>query len=186
MRASVLGIAAVLSLTATADAQDRGVLELGLDGALELRAHRALAELRAAPDTVLEPFTTDGCSGGLSEVWSLVAASFPAFAQAHRSRPPWEACCVEHDRAYHRGGDTPGAEASYQSRLDADAALRACVKATAFKRSEDLSALYGMTPLQIGNTYGTIAEAMYLAVRFGGAPCTGLSWRWGYGYPPCP
>ena len=40
------------------------------------------------------PFTTDGCSGGLSWYWRLL----------HRKAPPWEKLCVEHERAYHAGG----------------------------------------------------------------------------------
>jgi len=30
-----------------------------------------------------------------------------------------------------------------------------------------------------------IAEIMYRAVRLGGAPCTTLPWRWGFGWPKC-
>ena len=28
-------------------------------------------------------------------------------------------------------------------------------------------------------------ELMFIAVRIGGGPCTGLAWRWGHGWPPC-
>lgn len=40
------------------------------------------------------PFTTDGCSGGMSWLWRKIA----------RRAPPWEGACVEHDRAYWQGG----------------------------------------------------------------------------------
>ena len=33
--------------------------------------------------------------------------------------------------------------------------------------------------------YAAIAELMYRAVRIGGIPCSGLPWRWGYGWPEC-
>jgi len=44
----------------------------------------------------LKPFTTDGCSGGMSLLWRKVIGH----------PPPWEDLCVEHDRAYHVGGHT--------------------------------------------------------------------------------
>lgn len=40
------------------------------------------------------PFTTDGCSGGMTLMWRAV------FGQ----RPPWDDLCIEHDRAYWAGG----------------------------------------------------------------------------------
>ena len=131
------------------------------------------------------PFATDGCSGGLSHVWAYVAEVFPAFAKAHEARPPWESCCAEHDRVYHLAGPDPDPERSFDNRLEADQHLRACVLATADERSPNLVEGYGMTPAQVNAAYSAIAEAMYLAVRVGGGPCTGMPWRWGYGYPPC-
>jgi len=38
---------------------------------------------------------------------------------------------------------------------------------------------------QVMSLYESIAESMYTAVRLGGMPCTGLAWRWGYGWPAC-
>jgi hypothetical protein len=56
------------------------------------------------------PFTTDGCSGGMTAIWKLI-----------RGRPPpWNDLCVTHDRAYWAGG-TVGA------RRAADRALMAGV-----------------------------------------------------------
>ena len=40
------------------------------------------------------PFTTDGCSGGMSWAWKLVL----------RRPPPWEGACVEHDKSYWQSG----------------------------------------------------------------------------------
>ena len=57
------------------------------------------------------PFTTDGCSGGLSFAWRLLFGSVT----------PWEDCCIEHDRVYWRGGTAA-------SRRAADRALLACVR----------------------------------------------------------
>lgn len=154
-----------------------------LGRALELPAHRALMAVRDGAD--LAPFETDGCSGGLSHGWTVVADAFADFAAAHQSAPPWESCCVTHDRAYHAAGGADTATASWQARLAADDALRACVSATAGDRVEALADLYAMTPAQVQAAYDAIADAMRLAVRVGGGPCTGLAWRWGYGYPSC-
>lgn len=40
------------------------------------------------------PFTTDGCSGGMTWLWKL----------AFDSDPPWNDKCVEHDKLYWAGG----------------------------------------------------------------------------------
>jgi hypothetical protein len=156
-----------------------------LSRTVELPAHRRLAEVRQAPDTRLAPFTTDGCSGGLSSLWTFIAERYPAFAEAHEGVPPWEPCCVAHDRAYHAGGSDPDPEASYTARIAADEELRRCVAATASDRDDVLQELYGMTETQVRLVYDAIGTAMFQAVRLGGGPCTGLPWRWGYGYPQC-
>lgn len=155
------------------------------DRAIEMPAHNRLIALIAQPETALAPFETDGCSGGLSHAWRAMAASFPEFAKVHAAQPPWEACCVTHDRAYHTAGGARSAGTSFDARLAADAALQVCVAASASDRVEVLSDVYGLSPEQIASAFQGIAEAMYLAVRVGGAPCTGLPWRWGYGYPMC-
>ncbi|MEM0946838.1 MAG: hypothetical protein AAGK37_05500 [Pseudomonadota bacterium] len=152
---------------------------------VELPAHRALQRIMAREDTALAPFTTDGCSGGLSASWTVVADQFPDFAEAHGGVPPWQGCCVSHDRAYHDAGGTLDADASYDARLVADTALRACVEAEGETRIEVIADLYGVQDDTVRQAYVTIAGSMFLAVRLGGGPCTGLPWRWGYGYPQC-
>ena len=52
------------------------------------------------------PFTTDGCSGGMTWAWRTLL----------RRPPPWEGLCVAHDRAYWRGG-------TQRDRILADRAL---------------------------------------------------------------
>jgi hypothetical protein len=173
--------ALALCLLATpAAAQDNA-----LQRTLEMPAHRLLTAVITAPGAGPVPFVTDGCSGGLSSSWRVVADLVPGFAEAHHAVPPWEACCVTHDRAYHDAGGarTPGA--SYAARLAADTALRACVVATGQTRLADLSTRYGGTEPQIRRAYAALAEAMFAAVRMGGGPCTGLPWAWGFGYPGC-
>ncbi|GAA6191763.1 hypothetical protein [Phaeobacter sp. NW0010-22] len=171
------GFAAVLCLLPlTGQAQD-------MQSLVEMPGHRALIEVGNQSD--LKPFVTDGCSGGLSYSWTLVADTFPDFAEAHNQLPPWENCCVIHDRAYHNMAGAETAQASYDARVVADEALQSCVVDTGSLRVVELAELYGASQQQVLGAYETIAGAMYLAVRFGGGPCSGLPWRWGYGYPEC-
>ncbi len=58
----------------------------------------------------LSPFTTDGCSGGMSWGWRLL----------FRRPPPWEGECIEHDHAYWLGGNR-------RLRLEADRILAGAV-----------------------------------------------------------
>ena len=158
---------------------------VGLAGQLELRAHKTLIDQFSQDPDALRPFETDGCSGGLSEVWNLISGQFPEFSSLHEDTPPWESCCVTHDRVYHNAGGASTAVASYQARVRADAALRSCVLETGESRKSDLAPQYKVTTEQVMVAYGLIADAMHLAVRFGGAPCSALPWRWGYGFPDC-
>jgi hypothetical protein len=151
---------------------------------LEMQAHQKLVQLIRG-GSVLTVFTSDGCSGGLSDAWRAISDQFPKFAKAHETNPPWEACCLVHDRAYHVAGGATEAQQSYDLRLAADNALRECVFSTRFERSTDLSKQYGLTEQQVRAAYSIIAKTMFEAVRIGGRPCSGLEWRWGYGYPRC-
>jgi hypothetical protein len=90
------------------------------------------------------PFTTDGCSGGMTALWRLVS----------RRDPPWQGACVEHDRAYWRGG-------TKRQRAVADGWLAVRVSAAG---------------------YPWWSFAMWAAVRIGGHPLLPTSWRWGYGW----
>lgn len=61
------------------------------------------------------PFTTDGCSGGMSKVWKLFS-----------NKPtPWESCCVSHDYDYWKGG-------TEMHRLRSDFRLYHCVKSRGY------------------------------------------------------
>ena len=82
-----------------------------------------------------KPFASDGCS------------MFP--------NGNWNDCCVEHDRAYWRGGSAAGRKA-------ADRALRDCVA----KKGHPI-----------------IARLMYFGVRAGGAPWYPAPYRGGFGWP---
>ena len=171
--------------TAAADAApSAGSLIEDIERLVELPAHRRLIETRSAEGVSLAPFVTDGCSGGLSAGWTFAASQVPALATLHGAHPPWEACCVAHDRAYHAA---PGAdaEASFDARLAADRAMRECVLAEGALRKPVLMAEYGLGDVAVDLLYEGIAAAMYRAVRLGGVPCSALPWRWGYGWPYC-
>ncbi|SDK17902.1 hypothetical protein [Aliiruegeria lutimaris] len=156
-----------------------------LSRTLELPSHQWLETLRSTPEVTLNDFTTDGCSGGMSSLWAFFAERYPSFVEALGGHPPWEECCVTHDRAYHTGGPDPAAEASYEARLEADRVLRECVRETQSAQDSILRDEYGLSEPQVRAAYGAVAAGMYQAVRLGGGPCTGLPWRWGYGYPQC-
>ncbi len=153
---------------------------------LELTLHQRLQDRIGLVDSELSAFTTDGCSGGLSVGWDYFSKQAGFFKERHGTRPPWENCCVEHDRAYHAGGGAGLTPAEgFAAREQADEELRACVMSTVTGRREVLRSDYHFSDEEIDMLYATISESMFQAVRLGGMPCTGLSWRWGYGWPDC-
>ena len=161
-------------------------LSVPLDERLELARHQRLVMRKVEPGTTLAAFVSDGCSGGLSVGWHYLAGRFPDFRARHGGRPPWEACCIAHDRRYHAGGGAGlDARTSFAARLAADRELRSCVERVGPVRAPELRTEYGLAREEVGILYATIADLMYHAVRLGGVPCTGLPWRWGYGWPAC-
>lgn len=170
-------------------AQDGAKSEGFIDSAMrdfEVGQHERLLRVQSAPGAALSKFTTDGCSGGLSAVWETATGAIAAIATRHGRHPPWEACCVAHDRLYHAGAPAgTGAGASFNLRLSADTALRQCVQQTGEERAASLAAEYGISESDVRRLYDGLADILYRAVRIGGAPCTGLSWRWGYGWAQC-
>ena len=63
--------------------------------------------------------------------------------------------------------------------------LEACVINTGARRAPELSLQYDLSMEDVEQIYQVIADLMYRAVRIGGVPCSGLPWRWGYGWPSC-
>lgn len=179
MRRAALAIALLAALNAGPAPAQNAAREF-----LEMPAHRVLMGIVATEP--LAPFTTDGCSGGLSESWNTLSDLLPQLAERHGTLPPWESCCIRHDETYHAAGGASTAEESFAARYQADEDLRLCVLDTANSRISALVEEYGMTEAQIRASYEVISRAMFEAVRLGGVPCSGLPWRWGYGYPQCP
>ncbi len=91
----------------------------------------------------LKPFKSDDCSGGMS--WS--------YKKATGRRVPWADACVEHDRAYHKGGTA-------KERVEADKWLLINVAEAGYP-------WWGL--------------AMFAAVRVGGVSWLPTSYRWGFG-----
>ena len=152
----------------------------------EIEQHRRLLAVKARPDTSLSEFRTDGCSGGLSVGWDYLGSVVSKFQAVHGAQPPWENCCIAHDRHYHEGGPADGGEEeSHAARLQDDLELKACIRNVGNFRASELSVVYGLSEKEVATIYEHIADLMFLAVRLGGMPCTGLSWRWGYGWPNC-
>ena len=89
----------------------------------------------------LKPFQSDGCS------------SFPD--GTYKQQTIWLSCCIEHDRAYWKGG-------TYDERKEADKALKVCIK-------------------NVGEP--EIANLMLAGVRVGGTPYLPTGFRWAYGWP---
>lgn len=153
---------------------------------LEIRLHRRLAAVRQQKDSFLSAFATDGCSGGLSVGWEYLANTFAGFREKHGNSPAWEDCCIEHDRTYHdAGGRDLTAEDSFLLREAADLQLKRCVLRTGTTRGPQLMLDYNLSSQEVEKLYQHIAELMYRAVRLGGVPCSGLPWRWGYGWQNC-
>jgi len=153
---------------------------------LELGRHQQLAAKKSISGTVLTKFTTDGCSGGLSVGWTYLADKIERVQSTLGVHPPWESCCIEHDKSYHVAGDR-GMTAidSLVLRKEADSALKMCVLQVGVERTPELTAKYNLSAQEVEFLYKTISSLMYHAVRVGGVPCSGLPWRWGYGWPVC-
>lgn len=180
-----LGLLAGLAAPACGIAGSGDEPDPALPFSVEMTGHRRLVGVMVEAGYRATPFATDGCSGGLSLAWRAIGDLLPPFAETHQENPPWEACCVTHDRVYHAAGGARTAEESHRARLVADEALRVCVRDAGARRSPQLMETYGVTEAQIAAAYALIADAMFNAVRLGGGPCSGLPWRWGYGYPGC-
>jgi hypothetical protein len=158
----------------------------GLEHRFELGQHERLVKTRKSKGAKLASFASDGCSGGLSAGWRLIASTLPAIAARYGDRPPWESCCIAHDRAYHIGaGPDADAETSFDARRLADEELRQCVMRVGEERMPALTAEYGLRYDEVSQLHRRIADIMHGAVRLGGVPCTGLPWRWGFGWPHC-
>ena len=152
----------------------------------ELSRHSKLLKTIHSPEAELEPFVTDGCSGGLSVGWNYISGKIDTFEDIHGTLPPWESCCVTHDKVYHSGAlrdDTK--QMSFNRRKEADTALKQCVIDTGMNRTPELLDEYAISAEELNTIYHTIAELMYRAVRIGGMPCSGLPWRWGFGWQGC-
>lgn len=166
--------------------EQSGSMMDSLERTLELDGHNKLIVTMQAPGSSLAAFTTDGCSGGLSVGWQYLSERITRLKKVHGELPPWESCCVDHDHCYHTaGGPEITAEKSFEARREADEILRSCVQQVGAGRAPELADQYGLSREEVGHIYKIIGDLMYRSVRLGGIPCSGLPWRWGYGWPEC-
>ena len=149
--------------------------------ALEGQQMKHLAVQQNRSGITIDAFNSDGCSGGMSSAWSYLSDTLPEFVRYAGEKPPWEHCCVAHDRHYWRGESDMG----FAKRELADAELRQCVQLKGREQSNEISTILRLPKQDIIELIDLTAVLMYQAVRIGGAPCTGLAWRWGYGWPRC-
>jgi hypothetical protein len=149
--------------------------------ALETQQMERLASQQNRSGITIDAFNSDGCSGGMSSTWGYLSDTLPEFIRYAGDKPPWEHCCVAHDRHYWRGESNHG----FSQREQADEQLRQCVKLTGREQGDEISTILGLQKQDIIELIDLTALLMYQAVRIGGAPCTGLPWRWGHGWPPC-
>jgi hypothetical protein len=131
----------------------------------------------------ISKFETDGCSGNVSEAWSLSIRGLSAlsknFAEKYEGAQniPFEDACVRHDKIYYLGAG------GYDARLQADNKLRADIISYGINNAEQIRDRASLkTKEDAIFMYEIIAEAVYRGVRLGGGPCTGQSYAWGYGY----
>lgn len=175
----LLGIIIVISADAGTDTHRTADTRQG--PRYEQARQQRLARVQSSKQNHLSTFTTDGCSGGLSDGWRFLAHHLPAFGKTFGQNPPYEDCCVAHDLAYWRGETRHG----YEKRLQADNRLRQCVITYGKLHSSEFARQFKLPASIIERNFRIVAELMYRSVRVGGMPCTGLPWRWGYGWPTC-
>ena len=151
------------------------------EGAREFEELR-LRQLQTVQDAgTIAAFSSDGCSGGQSKRWGFLAQALPEFGNRFGNNPPWESCCVAHDKVYWSGSAAEG----YTKRKRADEELRQCVIATGTELTPTISSEYALSEQKVQQAFLVAADLMYRAVRLGGQPCSLLPWRWGYGFDNC-
>lgn len=145
---------------------------------------RLMADLeRTKKAYQLAPFTSDGCSGGVSKNWQTAVENFSQLSDtfadeyAKLQTIPFESACIEHDRFYHAG------IGGYAGRLEVDNQLRLAIIQYGIDNASSIQARTSLaTKEQAIYLYELIAEAVYRGVRLGGAPCTEQTYAWGFGY----
>ena len=132
--------------------------------ALEGEQMERLAAQQNRSGITIDAFNSDGCSGGMSSAWSYLADTLPEFTRYAGDKPPWEHCCVAHDRDYWRGESDNG----FRKREQADAKLRQCVQLTGREQSDEISTVLQLPKQDVFELIELTGELMYQAVRRNG------------------
>ena len=72
-----------------------------------------------------KPFTTDGCSGGMTLFWNYFFLE----------NPPWNDFCIQHDKVYWKDGYDNDSRPEADQRKDADNRLRKRVAAIGYVKT---------------------------------------------------
>ena len=133
--------------------------------------------------TEISEFETDGCSGNVSEAWTRIVKRMSGLSDNFANRYsdarniPFEYACIEHDLIYHKG------EGGYAARLQADNDLRSEIISYAINNVSEIMNRTGLnSEEETLFLYEKIADAVFLAVRVAGGPCSGKHYAWGFGY----
>lgn len=180
------GLVAGACSGASAQSAERPRVVVTPHAAWQTAPYERLGRAYIASGRKLSRFWSDGCSAGLSPGWRMAALANPFLARNSTGGPPFEYCCVEHDRVYHSAArDYPSPQASMRARALADDALRRCVRRSGLEVKRSIEAKTGVSASATALSYGFLGEIMQGAVTAGGGPCTGASWRWGNGSAQC-
>jgi hypothetical protein len=109
-----------------------------------------------------KPFVTDGCSGFMSFVWRLL----------FKTATPWEGLCVDHDKAYWRGGDK-------SLRLEADSKLMQGVAT----KGHPYWACLMFVGVRLGGVWWLPFPSVRLVNGKWHFSFDGVRWGWGWRYP---
>lgn len=183
---AVAGLLVFICPGASAQTAERPRVVVTPQPAWKIAPYERLRRSYLASGRKLSRFWSDGCSAGLSPGWRMAALANPFLARNATGGPPFEHCCVEHDRVYHSAArDYPSPQASIRARALADDALRRCVRRSGLEVKRKIEATTGVSASATALSYGFLGEVMQGAVTAAGGPCTGASWRWGNGSAQC-
>lgn len=183
---SAAGILALACSAASAQPAERPRVTVTPEPSWLVAPYERLVRAYTASGGKLSRFWSDGCSAGISPGWRAAALVNPFLARNATGGPPFEHCCVAHDRAYHGAArDHSNPLASMRARALADDALRRCVRRTGLEVKKSIEKTAGVSANATALSYGLLGEIMQGAVTAAGGPCTGASWRWGNGSVQC-
>ena len=155
-----------------------------LEYKVEIDRHERLAATRKAAGVTLAPFVSDGCSGGQSAGWALASSRFDFLLSVMAATRHRESCARSMTKSATRADrQMPTQRPALKRGVSQTSNCAHAYAGLARSERKILMTEYGLGRDEVTLLYRGIADAMYRAVRLGGAPCTRLPWRWGFGWP---